>query len=277
MKVDSKLLIPKYIWSLTWSDKYWEQARRLVTGGGQPQFNANAIKQIQIPLHPLHIQEEIIEELESYQKIIDGARQVVENYKPRIDIDPTWEMVELGELCELIGGGTPSKQNDGYWKDGNIKWISSKYINNEGVVTGFELITKEGLKNSSSNIVPKGSTIAITRVSVGKVAYADDDYAVNQDLTGLKVKTPKFVNNRFLFYATRSLGGIIDQNAQGIGVRGVTRGFLSKLKIPLPDIQIQNNIVSIIEMENTIIGLNRELITIYEQKIKDRIAKVWGE
>jgi type I restriction enzyme M protein len=57
-----------------------------------------------IPLPPLSIQEEIVAEIEGYQKIIDGAKAVVANYKPKIDIDPDWEMVELGEVCDFIRG-----------------------------------------------------------------------------------------------------------------------------------------------------------------------------
>ena len=59
---------------------------------------------IQIPLPPLSVQEEIVAEIDGYQKIIDGARQVVENYKPTIKIDPEWEIVELGGLAKNLDG-----------------------------------------------------------------------------------------------------------------------------------------------------------------------------
>lgn len=50
----------------------------------------------------MEVQEEIVRELEQYQKIIDGAKQVVDNYKPVIDIDPSWEMIELEILVSLF-------------------------------------------------------------------------------------------------------------------------------------------------------------------------------
>src|SRR5690606_2644094 len=62
------------------------------------------LKEKQIPLPPLSIQEEIVAEIEGYQKIIDGAKAVVANYKPKIDIDPDWEMVELSEIIKLSSG-----------------------------------------------------------------------------------------------------------------------------------------------------------------------------
>jgi type I restriction enzyme M protein len=51
------------------------------------------------------VQKEIVAEIESYQKIIDGARQVVENYQPRIPVDPDWQMLGLGEVCDAIFTG----------------------------------------------------------------------------------------------------------------------------------------------------------------------------
>ena len=48
---------------------------------------------------PLEVQEEIVAEIERYQKVIDGARAVLENYRPHIPIHPDWPMVELREIC----------------------------------------------------------------------------------------------------------------------------------------------------------------------------------
>ena len=52
----------------------------------------------QIPLPPLEVQREIVAEIEGYQKVIDGARAVVENYRPRIDVDPEWPMAAFGDV-----------------------------------------------------------------------------------------------------------------------------------------------------------------------------------
>ena len=60
------------------------------------------MRNTKIPSPPLEVQKEIVAEIEGYQKIIDGARQVVENYQPRIPIHPDWPMVELGEVCRKL-------------------------------------------------------------------------------------------------------------------------------------------------------------------------------
>ena len=71
------------------------------TQAGVPGLNRNDAYDLKIPLPPLSIQQQIVDKIEKYQAIINGAKQVVQNYKPQIDIDPDWEMVELGEVCEI--------------------------------------------------------------------------------------------------------------------------------------------------------------------------------
>ena len=70
---------------------------------GQPHVYAKDFQYFKIPLPPLEVQREIVAEIESYQKLIDGCRQVVDSWKPQIDIDPEWPVVKLGEVCTSQG------------------------------------------------------------------------------------------------------------------------------------------------------------------------------
>lgn len=105
LRFSESTLLPEYYWAFAQTEKYWEQAQKLVSGGAQPQFNGNALVKIKIPIPPLEVQKEIVAEIEGYQKITDGARQVVENYQPRISIDPDWPVVRLDEISEKITDG----------------------------------------------------------------------------------------------------------------------------------------------------------------------------
>ena len=73
----------------------------LASGGTFKEISKSNIATLKIPLPPSYIQEEIVKEIEGYQKIVDGARQVVENYRPSIRIDASWEVAKLGDICEL--------------------------------------------------------------------------------------------------------------------------------------------------------------------------------
>ena len=136
-------IINKYYWIFTLSNEYRKQKESLVQGGGQPQFNANAIKKIRIPVPSIEVQKEIISEIESYLKIFDGARQVVNNYKPVIMIDSEWDIETLGELCIFkrgpFGG---SLKKEIFVKDG-FKVFEQKHAIKNDFTIGEYYITKE--------------------------------------------------------------------------------------------------------------------------------------
>ena len=77
---------------------------KTISGSAQPQITRQSLAPYRIPLPPLEVQREIVAEIESYQKVIDGARAVVESYRPHIVIDPEWPLVELGKMTRLING-----------------------------------------------------------------------------------------------------------------------------------------------------------------------------
>jgi type I restriction enzyme M protein len=246
-------------------------------GAAQKNINFDSFLNLKIPLPPLEIQKEIVEELEQYQKVIDGAKQVVKNYKPHFEIDESWEKVELGKICKLVGGGTPSKKIDEYW-GGEIKWLSCADFSIDPfyIESSLRKITSKGLNNSSSNLIKKGTVVLVTRVSLGKVAIIKDDFAINQDLTGLYFDN-SIIENEFALLALKSLAKHIILCGTGSTVKGVTRDFVKKLQLPVPSLKEQKTIVNKISDERKIIEGNKKLIEIYSKKIEDRINKIWGE
>lgn len=241
-------------------------------------INNPDIKGVKIPLPPISVQEEIVSEIEGYQKVIDGAKMVVENYKPRIDIDPEWEMVELGEVASLIGGGTPSKKVERYWENGTIDWVSCSDFSSDNMFLqdSIRKITKEGLENSSSNLINKETLILVTRVSLGKMAFTSKPTAINQDLTALTFDSSK-IHKFFAYYYLLSISNKIAKDGNGVTVKGVSREYVKAIPIPVPPIAIQKEILERIEKEQQLVNSSKQLIEIFEQKIKERIGKVWGE
>lgn len=192
---------------------------------------------------------------------------VGERYRESNNIISKWPLVSIGEVCELRVGGTPSKQQEEYWSNGTIKWISSKYISDDGKITNYQLITEQALRDSSTKIAPKDSVILITRVSVGKFAYTTAEYAINQDLTCLI--PGRGLNPKFLYYMARSLALQIAQNAQGIGVKGVTQKYVSEMKIPFPPLMVQEEIVAELDSYQKIIDGARQVVENYKPTIQN--------
>jgi type I restriction enzyme M protein len=234
-------------------------------------ISVKKIKEIQIPLPPLSVQEEIVAEIDGYQKIIDGARQVVENYKPTIKIDPEWEMVKLGEvgrvsMCKRIFKSQTSDSGDiPFYKIGTFGKIPNAYISRE-LYEDYK--AKYHHPKKGDILFSTSGTIGRTVVFDGKPAYFQDSNIVWID------NNEKLVLNEYLH--------IIYQNIKWVTTKSVTierlyNKFIENTEIPLPPLSIQQEIVAQIEAEKEMVAGNKKLIEIYEKRIKDKIGEVWGE
>lgn len=272
----SKKVLSEYIYYFISSDAFKAAGKERMLGtGGLQRISMDFVKEYKIPLPPIEVQKQIVAELDGYRNIISGARLIVENWKPKFDIDPAWEKKTIDDVCDIFGGGTPSRSVKKYW-GGDIPWISARYFADDHTINGSEMITDEGLEKSSSKIAPKGSTILITRVSVGKFAIADRDYAINQDLTALVPKDGS-LNEKYLWLISEIVAEKIKNSATGVGVTGVTRDFVMQQEIPFPSRNIQDQIVERIEAERALVESGKKLIGIYEQKTKDTMASLWNK
>jgi type I restriction enzyme M protein len=251
--------------------------QELKGGAGIPGLNRNDVyNKHKIPLPPLEIQKEIVAEIEGYQKVIDGARAVVDNYRPQVAIDPDWPMVELGEVCNVQSGGTPSRSKAEYW-NGKIPWVGSTVCKDTEVDKAEEFITEIGLDKSAAKLFSAGTTlIALVGATIGKTGFLKIESTTNQNIAGLHPKSRDSVNPSYLFYATQTLYPNFIRLGEG-KFRMANLSFVKEQKIPLPPLETQNQIVTEIEAEQALINSNRELIERFEKKIQDAIARVWVE
>lgn len=271
-------ILPLYLKKILEAEEIQERYFRNQEGAAiQNVASVKALKDIEIPLPPLETQQQIVAEIEGYQKIIDGAKQIVNNYKPTIKINPDWEMVELGSITKLVGGSTPSKDNSSYWENGNIDWITcSDFANSPMYIEdSIRKITDKAVKECSTSIIPKDTLVLVTRVSLGKMAFVRKPTALNQDLTALLFDEEQ-INKHYAYFFLLSIADKIERDGHGATVKGVTRDYVREIKIPLPSKTEQTEIVKAIEEEMELVNANKRLIEIFEQKIKDKISEVWG-
>jgi type I restriction enzyme M protein len=252
---------------------------RLAGGGAQPNISQKIIRDFEIPLPPIAIQKEIVAEIEGYQKVINGARAVIDNYRPHIAIDPDWEIVELGNLCVIKSGATPDRSNDSFW-DGDIPWVTTTLINYEVIHQANEFITLEGLKNSSTWIVPKGTVLMAMYgqgVTRGRVAILGIDAAINQACAAFQIKDNSLVPE-YLFIILQSRYEDLRRisEARGGNQSNLSAQVLKEYSIPVPPIETQKAIVAEIEAEQALVNANRELIERFEKKIQTVLNRIWG-
>ena len=153
-----------------------------------------------------------------------------------------WSVKKLGEISLLFSGGTPSKEEPLYWTNGHIKWLSARYIEDNKVI-GWDYITEEGLEKSSAKLTYANDIILVTRVSVGKIYFCKESYAVNQDLTVIRSKN---VNSKFLFFLIKNKQALILEKSQGLAIKGITKEELSNMSFPIPPLAEQKAIAEIL-------------------------------
>ena len=153
-----------------------------------------------------------------------------------------WQTVKLGEICDLTGGGTPSKQEASYY-DGDILWATVRDMSADELNKTEHKITQKGLENSSSKVIRSGNIIIASRVGLGKACILGQDTAINQDLRGVLPKKKEVIETRYLFYWFKSVSNYIISAGRGATVHGVTLPFLNSLELPLPPLPVQKQIV----------------------------------
>ena len=261
--------IPEYLYLVLKSQK--DYMISLSGGGAQPNISQTIIRNLQIPLPPISIQEEIVAEIEAYQKIIDGAKAVVENYKPHIDIDPDWEMVELEEVCEVIMGQSPNGESYNNTGEG-IPLINGPV--EFGGKDPFDKTVKTKFTTQPTKMCKENDLILCVRgATTGRTNIAGFDACIGRGVAAIRANE----NQNWINYCIVLNRKKILSLGSGSTFPNITSKELLKLEIPFPSITEQEVIVSQIEKEQELVNANKQLIEIFEQKIKDRIAKVWGE
>lgn len=227
--------------------------------GGLVHITKEKLIKFEIPLPPIEIQKQIVEELDGYQKIIDGAKQVVDNWKPRINIDQNWSMVHIPEIAEnndnMRKPVTKSDRVNGqypyYGASGIVDYVDNYIFDGE-----YLLISEDG-----ANLLARNTPIAFS-IS-GKTWVNNHSHIFKFDNRYTQKYVEMFINQID-----------ISNFVTGMAQPKLNQQALNSIEIPLPPMDLQQQIVDQMESEKTIIDGNQKIIEIYQQKIKDKINEV---
>lgn len=186
-----------------------------------------------------------------------------------------WEYKRLGDLCNFIGGGTPSKSNEDYF-NGNIPWATVRDMLSFQLSDTELHITSDAVNNSATNILPKGMIIISTHVGLGKICELMQETAINQDLKGISF-FDNSVDKYFFVYWYRSIANYIISKGRGATVKGVTLDFMRSLQIPVPPMEVQEQIVAELDKINGIIEDCRELLRTLDNLAQSIFYDTFGD
>ena len=219
-----------------------------------PIINKTKWSNLLIPIAPISEQQRIVKRLDAAfahiddlkansEKQLSEARTLFQKALSKaMEPKEGWVHNKLGDVCNVVGGGTPDTKNKDYWS-GNIPWATVSDMNCDVLKSTGYYITDKGLNESSSRIIKTGEIIIATRVGLGKVCKLAVDTAINQDLKGIIPKNNNILRD-FIFYYFKHKTKYIVDNGIGATVKGVKIKFIEGLSFDYPSLSEQQSIVA---------------------------------
>jgi len=250
---------------------------RSLTGDNERSgLNMPILRSIQIPLPPLEVQKEIVAEIEGYQKVINGARAVIDHYRPHIPIHPDWPLVEIGAISTIVRGSSPRPQGDPQYFGGPVPRLMVADITRDGMYATPQIDSLTELGATKSRPMKKGEVIITVSGNPGLPTILATDACIHDGFVGLR-DLNKDVLPEYLYFALLALHSQHGSLSIGAVFKNLTTDQIREFKIALPPLSTQQAIVTEIEAEQTLVAANRGLITRFEHKIQATLARIWGE
>ncbi|EEF58982.1 N-6 DNA methylase [Pedosphaera parvula] len=272
---DADVLITRFLYLVL--DLQKDKVAELMKGAANVSMKVEDLAEFQIPLPSLATQKEIVLEIEGYQKVINGARAVLDHYRPHITIHPDWPICCLDDVASLRSGTTPDTTRGDYYV-GDVNFVKTSEINNCIINSSVTHISREAVRDYGLTVFPKG-TVLMAMYGQGKtrgqVAYLNVPACTTQNaaaITPNECVEPLYLYLYFLGQYDRLRKHGIDGHISHLNLT-----YLKTFEIPLPPLATQQAIVSEIEAEQALVAANRELITRFEKKIQATLARIWGE
>ncbi len=248
------------------------------TGGTFAEISKSKFCELQIPLPPLEVQQEIVAEIAGYQRVINGARAVLNNYRPHIPIHPDWPMVPLGDIAEVKLGKMldQAKHQHGerlpYARNVSVRWGTIDTHDLPEMYFEDDELERFGLQ-ARDVLVCEGGEPGRAAVWDGRIPKLKYQKALHR----VRFKVPYEPSMLVYLLQEMALSGALVGWLSGTTIKHLTLESFNKLPIPLPPLATQHAIVAEIEAEQALVAANRELIARFEKKIQATLARVWGE
>ncbi len=267
---DTNVILPEYLAYAISSQK--DKMISMASGATFKEISKSNFGTIQIPLLPIEAQKQIIEELERYQRIIDGARNVIENYTPHFPILPEWQIMPLGDICSFEYGYT-----DIALDTGNARYIRITDITADGLLSdnAAKYVT---LSDENKKYLLKKNDVLVARIGAtyGKTLFFSSDktavfasYLIR--LTFDQRVIPKyywcFAQSDYYWNQARNL-------VTGGGQPQFNANTMRLINVPIPSTPEQEKIVEQIELEQKVIEPSRKIIDVFMKKMQHRINEI---
>lgn len=190
-----------FLYYILANDEFFAYSMATSKGTKMPRGDKTSIMQYEVPVMDIELQRRIASILKSLDEKIELNNAINNNLEQQaqgifkywfVDFEPfggvipnDWKLTKLGDSCNCILGGTPSRNKNEYW-NGSIPWINSGEVNKFRIIKPSETITNLGLEKSATKLLPAKTTVlAITGATLGQVSLLEIDACANQSVVGI--------------------------------------------------------------------------------------------
>lgn len=273
-------VLAEFVYFCVTSETFRGPAIAQMTGtGGLQRVPKRYVEQFRIPLPPLEVQKEIVAEIEGYQKVIDGARTVLDNYRPHIPIHPDWPMVPIKEVASVESGfGFPLDYQGKV--DEEIPFLKVSDMNLPGnesrIVSWNNTVSRGILRELKGKAFPAGTVIFPkigAAIATNKKRILTRDSTFDNNVMGVVPNETRLLPD---YLHTYLLAFDLSQWASEAQPPSMRKTVVEDHAIPLPPLATQQAIVAEIQAEQALVAANRELVARFSRKIQATLARVWG-
>ncbi|HCY4458409.1 TPA: restriction endonuclease subunit S [Staphylococcus aureus] len=187
---------------------------------------------------------------------------------------PDWEEKQLGEVAEIIGGGTPSTKNKLYW-NGEINWFSPIEIGNKTYVySSQKKITEEGLRKSSAKILPVGTILFTSRAGIGKTAILAKESTTNQGFQSI-VPRKGLLDSYYVYTISNILKILAEKVGAGSTFSEISKKQMEQLNLNIPMIKEQKNISKFFSKFDNLIEIHERKLEFLKQRKQSLLQKMF--
>jgi len=262
VRVVKNVVNPRFLYYFFRSPEGRGRTRSIVSGTNVKGIRGSDLKRLQVPCPPRNIQDGIASILSAYDDLTENNRRRIalleesarelyrewfvqlrfpgyENTRIVDGLPRGWKKIRMEDVCESVGGGTPSTTNPAYWEGGTITWvIPSDITKNDCLVLldSEKKITEEGYRNSSAKMVPAETILMTSRASVGFFGLIDKQVCTNQGFISIIPYQDGF--RMYLLHNLMNRREEILLRAGGATYKEINKSTFRGMEIVIPDSKV---------------------------------------
>ena len=284
---------PSFLYQYLYTNNFVKNVLDRCSGTSFPAISTNDLLEISLHIPSLAEQQKIADFLSNVDSIITAETKILNTLQKkkkalmqklftrqlRFKSDdgkdfPAWEEKKLGDVCDIIGGGTPDTNKAEYW-NGNIQWFTPTEIGNTKYISESKRkITQLGFEKSSAKLLPVGTILFTSRATLGEMSITTVECTTNQGFQSL-IPNKNFIDPDYLYYLQPILQKYCYSKASGSTFLEISAKSLKECHIPLPCKVEQQKIADCLSSMDSLIQTQQKVVTTWQQRKKALLQQMF--